>query len=167
VLDLTLRLQRLNDGTLVLRLPPLFRFIFGLMAVVISIGMANAGAFYPFPTILIVASAAAVVYEERWFFRADSGMIEYRFGLVFAFRSRRYELDDVSFFRVSEFTKGQHPSERKPDARFFQRRHIAFSFESTSHGLINIETQPIRAGNRLRENARQIASHCDKPLHDE
>lgn len=174
MLNMTLRLVRPDENSLLLRLPHPFRVIIGVTAGALLIGMIGREGFAVVPFLVILILAALASYQERWsFYRGDS--VRYRVGLAFLHRQEHYSIDEVEALGVTEFTKGKmydsgeeaRGGESGPRLRPFKRRYVRLSLILTSGEELDIETQPARGGRDLGERAEEISTFIGKPLQRE
>ncbi|MFP4409201.1 MAG: hypothetical protein ACOC47_07185 [Alkalispirochaetaceae bacterium] len=178
MLNMTLRLTRPDDRTIVLRLPRLFRLIIGVAAGGLLIGMVDREGFAVAPFIVILLMGAAASYIERWTFSLREGTVTYRIGLPFAHRKESHPFSEIEAVGVSEFTKGklfQHVGEReaggaegsRPHMGLFKRRYVRLSLYLSEGEELDIETQPVRGGRDLGERAEELSRFIGKPLRRE
>ena len=121
--DLRLRFNRTGDGMLIFALPPRTRLGFAAVAAataasaVVAVDASSAAelaralprALGPVGNAVLLLAVAAALYEERWTFDPRTRSVSFRFGLVFAARSRSVPFDQVESVAVETFVKGTQP----------------------------------------------------------
>ena len=118
-----------RDGSaLELRLSRIYRGGLGLVALVLATAMIFAlfsdGSVALIPSILLLLSTAAALYEERWIFSSQG--IESRSGLLFLYKRRCIPSEEIEGFRISSFTKGRLVG-TDPDGPVFLPSYAVFA----------------------------------------
>lgn len=175
MLNMTLRFTRPDARTIVLRLPYLFRIIIGGAAAALFVGMLTREGFALAPFIVILLMAAAASYIERWTFSAADGSIRYQIGLPVLQRTERYGFEEVEAVGLRQFTKGKvFDSDRESAGNresgrggILSRSYVRVSLFLTDGDELDIETQPVRGGRDVGEQAEKIANLLGKPLREE
>lgn len=155
-LSLALRSDRARLG-----IPPALRLVFaGLFAFALT-GAFDGGINGP-ALALAGFCALAGLYDESWVFLPARNLVEFRFGLLFLFRRRRYALDEVEAFVYSAYArKLPHPS-GLPGRRIHELK-----LRLSDGGAAGLETIAGRGGERLRRTAERLAEFCGKPMIEE
>ena len=161
-LNLVLRTQ--DEDTLLLVLPGRFRIMFAVIAAITIASMITIGEISTFPAVIAVVCLAVCLYEERWVFDRQNGIVRHRVGLLVAAKNSSFALDAIEEFRLVGYRS-------EPDGgSSFMRRRVAmgslvvFALGTSDGKQHTIELRKNRYNRELLENAQAVATHCGKPL---
>ena len=169
MLKLHLVIKKRSADILCLTLSNGFRyFFFGIsafLAVFLFIDMqTNAEPGLLGPLIIISILFLSGCYHEIWIFDLTQKKVESRFGLLFLYQRKTIPLEDISTFRIVEFTKGHQGMIEPEKRRFFQVAYSKFSLV-TKEGLVkDIEIMKSKHENDLQKKAETVAEFCKKAL---
>lgn len=167
MLNISLRARHIGSEVLLLRLPHTFRIFFALLAAILLYGIFAGEGGGVVPVILLVISALALVYDERWRFDRARGVVEWRIGLMGLVRPGKVPMESLERFTIGEMMKGAVPGAQEGKSRFFQRRYVHLTMTTTEGHEYDIERRAARSGENLHEIAREVARFCERPLDEE
>lgn len=153
-----------------------WRAFFGAVAALLAYGMLQDGVAGAIGIIFTAILVLAALYDDRWDFDREAGVIAHSSGLLLVKRTKRYPLSDLR----EVLTRGRTPSSDVPSApegmlgrgphrgpprgvnRGFTR--LWLRFEET--GDVDIQMDSNRHREALQNLAMEIARFCDVPYRD-
>lgn len=153
MIELRLYFKRQADGTFQLKLSNGFRLVFLTLSGFTAAAMIGAATFSGIGLALVLITAGGALFDESWTWHPESGRLERRIGLLFAYR--RYLLDpsDIMAVELRRFASGHK-----------HQRLVRLNLEHGKTGTITLECHRLVPGDNLEEAAHAIAFVLGKPL---
>ena len=161
---ITLAVFPRGDNRLILAPKGFFRIGFALICGILLAGIGtNPPGTVPVVGILIlILSVLGVFYEERWIFDRGEGMIEFRMGLLFLNKKRRYPFKEVEAFTFVTLHGGKEidPEKETPGRG---ARYSLFGLFTKGGEKHNIEMIKSRLAPGLLEKAQTVSRFLRHP----
>lgn len=166
--NITLALSIKGENQLILAPKGFFRIGFALICGILLAGIGtNPPEGVPVVGIIIMTlSALAVFYEERWIFDRETKRIEYRMGLIFLNRKRRYSFDEVETFTFVTLQRGK-VIDASEETAGQGARYTLFGLFTKKGERRSIEIIKSRLAPGLLEKAEAVSRFCDISLERE
>ncbi|NQT60629.1 MAG: hypothetical protein HQ557_16770 [Bacteroidetes bacterium] len=117
-----------------------------------------------FPVVISVVLILAGLYLDSWSFDSKNGIIFSRIGLIGLNKKRVYQLDDITSFSLTHFSKG-YQRDRGEGKRKRSGEIVVFSVHFLSGENRDIEIiREAKSGGMTELYAQNIADYCGKPL---
>jgi len=168
---------RLREGRrLTLGVAPLsravFALLFGLSLYILLFGVlfeGEASVLRPdnaLSWILVVVTAAGLLYEERWTFDGELRTAEGRFGLLFLARKSRLPFSELKEVRIERYRKGsgQEPATGATARSGPWRTIVRLALVAEDGRIIVLDTAGGLRAEELRRTAERIARTCGLPF---
>lgn len=169
-MDIPFSLTSPSPERLVFGFPAWYRAAMAGVFGILAAGLAAAGGAPGAAAWVVLALVAlAGLYEDRWEFDREAGVIRHRSGLVFAARARTIPFAEVErFLLVPSGPARLAGKDRDPGlaGRLAARGRIDLAMECADGRRLLLDRHPAREGARLRAQAERIAALCGKPLAD-
>lgn len=164
-MELPLRLSRRSTGELVYGVPLWYRIASGLVVAVLCASIAVAGGTGAIGVIVIIVSALAFLYDERWVFDPSKSVVRSGIGLLPVPHRDSFPFDRMTKLRVEIFAKGKTDQTNLPEAdkmpRGSQARLIAEFDDGQS---VIIDSVSWKRKPELEKTAAAIAAFCGTGL---
>jgi hypothetical protein len=115
--------------------------------------------------LLAIANAAAALYEERWIFDRDRGVMEGRFGILFLYRRRVLPLREIGGIRLEQFRRGSAGEDGNAGSGKRPWRMIVRLAALDAHGSpIVLDSAGGLRVDELRRTGKRIGQYCGVPF---
>lgn len=160
-----LTLKQYSEDKLALLIPLRFRLFMILIALFILFALLN---FTPggitevfttantVPLLLVFFSLLSSLYQESWTWERSTGLLQYKFGLLFLYKHQTIELSDLERVEVSLIKKSSIPG--KP------RAVIALSLHDRKGNSYRLENSSFSRLKIITTMGESIALFCEIPL---
>ena len=163
---LHLVIKQITESVIELTLPIAFRIVFAGITTLLVASMISLMAIAVVPVIIASITLIAGLYEERWRFDAERGVIEHWIGLLGISKRSTIEFDDVDSFILANYKEVPEDSGFSAKRSVALRSLVAFQIGIKSGSAKTIEIRMNRHNDTLKENAERISEFCNKPLEE-
>lgn len=159
-----------KDGSLSLVLPIGFRFIFIIIAILLTAGIFASKPEISrqwIPILITAACIAGALYEEKWIFSTLDGRIEYISGIMFISKKKSFNITDAEIFKLSGNIAQDNSASDVKRGIFnrLQKKMVKFSLILKSGQVLDIDITTGRTDSiKLKEKAGRIAAFCQIEL---
>jgi len=160
-----------RDGSLVYRLTPFYKIIYGLFCLVLVIGFFSVrgegrlSASTLIPLLLFLISLGGAGYRESWDFNPLTGEIVYKIGFFFWVKVRRYSKDEVKRITITHFVRGKTTRDPQARGRGRNRSMVIFSLQFNDDSTKDVEIIGERVSGGATEGAAlKIATAMEIPF---
>jgi len=108
------------------------------------------------PLLIVLFSLLSSLYQESWTWEHSTGLLQYKFGLLFLYRNRTIKLSDLDRVEVSLIKRSSIPG--KP------RALLALSLHDRKGGSYRLENSSYSRLKEITTMGERIALFCEIPL---
>ena len=163
---LHLVIKQVSDNVIELSLPKAFRVVFAGITILLVASMISLMAIAVVPIIIASITIIAGLYEERWRFDNERGVVDHWIGLIGIAKRSSIEFDDIDSFILSNYKEVPEDSGFSAKRSVALRSLVAFQIGIRAGRAKTVEIRMNRHNDLLKENAKRIAEFCDKPLEE-
>jgi len=108
------------------------------------------------PLLLVFFSLLSSQYLESWTWERSTGLLQYKYGLLFLYKNQTFKLNDLEKVEVSLIKRSSIPKK--------SRAVIALSLHDRKGNSYRLENSPFSRLKEINNMGQRIALFCEIPL---